>query len=62
MATYDITMLVLVIFIHSKSGFDCVKSKGGLLNLYNQRSYLASHQLVSQNAVASFDILQILGN
>ena len=31
-----------------KTDFDGVKSKGALLNWYNQSSYLASHQLESQ--------------
>ena len=32
---------------HFQSDLDCVKSKVGFFNLYNQSSYLASHNLVS---------------
>ena len=33
---------------HFKSSFDCVKSKVGLFNSYNQSSYLVSHNLLFQ--------------
>ena len=51
---------------HFKSDFDCVKCKVGFFNSYNLCSYLSSQQLVSQNAVASYNtfghlsIIQIL--
>ena len=35
---------------HFKTDFDCVKSKVGLFNIYNQSSYLANHQLVFQKS------------